>query len=254
MRVLDRASRRQVGLFAHDDPVDGGRPLQPCGGVHDVTGDHGFSERRPCAERDNRLARVDGDADLQVTAGELARDVPHHERSAHSSLGVVSVGDRRSKNSHHRVADELLDDSPERLDLAADAVVVRREHCADLLGVEPLGPGREPDQVDEDDSDDPPLVPGRRDRLADREPAREAEAGDLGVLLAAGGANNHRQKPTAAGDKSRASSCGSGGHPVPRRREPWSRGERLMDDAVAQGEREQGVELLVRDVGLQVEA
>ena len=147
-------------------------------------------------------------SDLQVAACELADDVPHHERSAHGALGVVAVGDGRAEDSHDRVADELLDDASERLDLAADAVVVRREHRADLFGIEPLGPGGEADQVDEDDGDDPPLVPRRRDRLADREAAREAEAGDLRVLLAAGGTDNHRKKPKAAGDKSRAGSCG----------------------------------------------
>ena len=189
-RILDRVPGRQVRLLTHDDAVHGGRRLQPGGRVHHVACDHRLAERGPRAEGHDGLARVDGDPDLQVAAGELADDVPHDERRAHGALCVVAVGERRSEHAHDRIADELLDDAAERLDLPPDALVVGRKDGANLLGIEPLGPGREPDEVDEDDGDDPPLVP-RGAPLADRGAAREAEAGNLRVLLAAGGADNH---------------------------------------------------------------
>ena len=100
------------------------------------------------------------------------------------------MGERRAEDAHHRVADELLDDASERLDLAAHAVVVGRQDCTNVLGIEPFGSGREPDEVDEDDGDDPPLVPGRA-LLADRGTAGEAEAGDRSVFLAAGRTDDH---------------------------------------------------------------
>ena len=176
-RVLDRVPRRQVGLLSDDDTVHRRRRLQARRGVHHVTRDHRLTERRPCAERHDCLAGVDGDPDLQVAAGELADDVPDDERRAHGALRVVAVGERRAEDAHHRVADELLDDAAERLDLAAHAVVVRRQHCTDVLGIEPFGPGREPDEVDEDDGDDPPLVPGASSRRRSRQPqARQKRA------------------------------------------------------------------------------
>ena len=210
-RVLDRVSRRQVGLLADDDSVHRCGRLQPRGGVHHVARDHRLAERRPRAERDDGLARVDGDPDLQVAAGELADDVPDDERRAHRALRVVAVGERRAEHAHHRVADELLDDAAERLDLAADALVVGRKHRANLLGVEPLGPRREPDEVDEDDRDDPPLVPGRA-LVADRGAAREAEVGDRRVLLAAGRTDDHwrslrPQAPKVARILHRSANC-----------------------------------------------
>jgi hypothetical protein len=106
------------------------------------------------------------------------------------------VGERRSEDAHHGVADELLHDAPERLDLAADAIVVRGQNRANLLGVELLGPGGEPDEVDEDDGDDPPFVPGQV-LLAERKAAGETEASDRDVFLAAGWADDRRRQGAA---------------------------------------------------------
>ena len=155
----------EVGLLADDDAVHRRRGLQARGGVDDVARDHRLAERGPGAEGDDGLARVDGDPDLQVASGELARDVADDECGTHGTLGVVAVGERRAEDAHHRVADELLDDASERLDLAPDTLVVRRQHRANILGVELLGPRGEADEVDEDDRDDPPLV-GRRERCS----------------------------------------------------------------------------------------
>ena len=80
--------------------------------------------------------------DLQVAAGELADDVPDDERRAHRTLRVVAVRERRSEDAHDGVADELLDDAAERLDLAADALVVRREHAREPLRDRAVRPAR----------------------------------------------------------------------------------------------------------------
>ena len=77
----------------------------------------------PRTERDERLAGVHGDPQLQVEVQlarvELLCAVAHRQRPAHRALGVVAVGRRRAEDRHDRVADELLDGSPERLQLPA---------------------------------------------------------------------------------------------------------------------------------------
>src|SRR5581483_1150600 len=82
---------------------------------------------------------------------------------------------------------ELLDDAAERLDLAADAVVIGSEHCANVLRVESFGARRRPDEVDEDHGDDPALV-ADAGVVRERCTAREAEARFARALLSAGGA------------------------------------------------------------------
>ena len=182
--------RLEVGLLADDDPVDGSRGLQARRGVDDVAGDERLAELGPRAERHDGLAGVHGNPDLQVALRKLADAVADDERGAHGTLGVVAVSQRRAEQPHHRIADELLDDAPERLDLAPDSGVVRGQDGAHLLRVEPLGARGEPDEVDEDDRDDAALVPGQR-RGRERRAAREAEPRDLRVLLTAAAADVH---------------------------------------------------------------
>ncbi len=128
------------------------------------------------AEGDDRLAGVDSDPDLQV-AWQLDGDVADDEGGTHGTLGVVAVGERRAEHAHHRVADELLDHSAERLDLVPDPLVVRRQQPPNLLGVELLGPSGEADEVDEDDRHDPPFV-GRRGGVGEPRAAGQAEASE----------------------------------------------------------------------------
>ena len=100
------------------------------------------------------------------------------------------MGSRRAEDRHHGITDELLHDSAEGLELVAHRPVVRGEDGAHVLRVELLGARREADEVDEDDADDPPLLAVRR-LLGQRSPAREAEARDIGVVLAARNARRH---------------------------------------------------------------
>jgi len=79
------------------------------------------------------------------------------------------VRERSPEDAEDGVADELLDPAAVALDLAAHALVVRREERAYVLGIELLGAGREADDVDEEDADDAALFAvglGRESRAA----------------------------------------------------------------------------------------
>ena len=161
LHVLDRRSCGAVGLLADEDRVHRRRRLEPRGGVDHVAGDHSFAVPGLGPQRDDRLAGVDRDPDLEVEpfhGVQVADPVPDPEGRPHRPLGVVAVGDRGAEDAHDGVADELLHRAPERLDLVAKACVVRRQDRADVLGVELLGPRREADEVGEKDGDDAPLL------------------------------------------------------------------------------------------------
>ena len=68
------------------------------------------------------------------------------------------MGDRGAEHAHHGISDELLDGAAKRLDLLPERHVVRRQHRSYVLWIEPLGPRRETDQVDEDHRHHPPLL------------------------------------------------------------------------------------------------
>ncbi len=136
--VVDRVARRPIGLPPDDDAVDRRRRLQPRSRVDDIARDHRLAELRSRAERDQRLARVDRDPNLHVELAELPHAVSHRERRTRRALGVVAVGRRRAEDRDDRVTDELLDDAAERLKLAPDEVVVRRQEGSYVRGVELL--------------------------------------------------------------------------------------------------------------------
>ena len=122
LRVLDCIPRREVGLLTDDDPVHRSRGLEARSRVHDVARDERLAELDPRAQGHDGFAGVDGDPDLQIPVGELSDAVADDERGPHRAFGVVAVGERRTEQPHHRIADELLDDAAERLDLAPDAL------------------------------------------------------------------------------------------------------------------------------------
>ena len=160
--VVDRVARGAVRPFADEDPVDRRRALQPRGRVDDVAGDHRVALAGLRSERDERLAGVDGGADLQL----LADRVADRERRPHRALGVVLVRDRRAEDGHHRVADELLDRAAVPLELGAELRVVGGERRADVLRVEPFGAARRAHEVGEEDRHDLPLFARGRARPA----------------------------------------------------------------------------------------
>jgi hypothetical protein len=182
LRVLDAIACRAPRRLADEDAVHRCGRLQPRRRVDDITGRHALAGFGPRAERDQRLAGVDGDAELKV--GLLfAHPVADRERGAHRSLGIVLVRDRSAEERDDRVADELLHGAAVALELRAQPLVVRRQQCAHVLRVHLLGARGEPDEVGEQHRDDLALL-SRYLRL-ERRPAREAEAGACGIVLPA---------------------------------------------------------------------
>jgi hypothetical protein len=184
--VLDRVPRRPVRLLAGDEAARRRRGLEARGGVDDVSGDDPLAELRPGVERDDGLACVDRGPCLEV---ELLHRLEDGKPRPHAPLGVVLVRDGGAEDGHDGVADELLDRAAEPLDLGLRARVVALEAGTDVLGVGRLRGGGEADEVDEEHRDDLALL--ARGRLGDeRLGADHAEAGPVGVLLAAAGAGD----------------------------------------------------------------
>jgi hypothetical protein len=119
--VLDRAFGRAVRRLADKDSVHGSGCLQSRGSVDDVSSHHAFAFDWPGAERDDGLAGVDGDADMEVERRvglvHLLDGVTDGKRGADRALGVVFADGGSPEDSHHRIADELLHGAPEALDL-----------------------------------------------------------------------------------------------------------------------------------------
>ena len=200
--VLDRCARGQVRLRADDDFADRCVLLQPRRGVHDVACDHRLAVRRPRRERHDRVARVHraADAELELRGVRVeGRDgVTNRKRRADSPFGIVPVRGRSAEDRHHGVADELLHDAAERLELVPHRGVVRSKDRAHVLRIELLGARREADEVDEDDADDPPLLAVRR-LLDERGSAGEAKTRNRRVFLGAALANWHPRILAAIG-------------------------------------------------------
>ena len=190
--VLDDAIGRAVRALADKHAVDGGRRLHARSRVHDVARNESLTVGRARVERHERLAGVHGDPPVEPILDER---IAHGERRAHRTFGVVLVRGRGAEHGHHRIADELLDRAAVPLELVAHAHVIRLKACSDVLRVGRLRTGRVPDEVDEDDADDLPL-------LARRRPGRElgsaagAEAGVGAALAAASGAERHGSRVT----------------------------------------------------------
>jgi hypothetical protein len=122
----------------------------------------------------------------------VADPVTNRERRANGALRVVLVSRRCAEEGHHRVADELLDRAAATLELAAQARVIRLEHCAHVLGVELLGARGEADEVREEDRDDFALLADRLGGDLEARAAVRAEARAVRVLVAAVGTGEHQ--------------------------------------------------------------
>ena len=151
--VLDRALGRAVGLLSDEDPVFGRCGLEASGRIDDVAGRHSLTLVGAGAERNERLARIDGDpnaqVELRVGLVQLRDRVADRQGRANGTLRVVLVRDRGAEQRDDGVADELLHGAAEALELRAYAPVVGGEQLADVLGIEPLGAARRADKIRE---------------------------------------------------------------------------------------------------------
>ena len=144
----------------------GRRGLQARGGVDRVAGQS--ADIRAGVSVDDfagRDAHPDGDhagleAELGVEPLDGRRD---REPTAGGPLSVVVKRRRDAEGCHGRVADELLEHAAVALHGLADRREVAVLDCRHVLGVETLGERGEPDQIGEQDADDPPLVRCGRD-------------------------------------------------------------------------------------------
>ena len=185
--VLDRAAGSDVRLLSDEHGPDRGRGLQPRGSVDDVSRDERLTALGARIECDDRLARVDGDTELEPFA---LRPVADGERSADGALGIVAVRHRRTEDSHDRVPDELLDAAAVTFELAADAFVVRNEECSHVFGVELLGTRGEPHEIHEEDRHEAPFLATAREGV-ERRAACVAELRIVRVLLTTARTGEH---------------------------------------------------------------
>jgi hypothetical protein len=81
---------------------------------------------------------VSGNGQFQVLDFAL-----HVQGSAHSPLGLILVGDRRSKQSHDAVTDELVHVAAPSGDGVGHRIQARRHERPDILGVKTLRYGSE---------------------------------------------------------------------------------------------------------------
>ena len=159
----------RVGRGSDEDLARLGGGLQTGRGVHDVAhrGDGASGPHGP----HQHLARVDADAQTQRVP-QIGRLGPHHlveaQRGPDGPLGVVLVGDGRPEQGDDGVAHDLVDPAAERRDLRGQPFEAPVDQVLDPLRVELLRQGGEPDQVGEEDGDDPTLVLGTTERVATR--------------------------------------------------------------------------------------
>ena len=189
LAVVDCMARGVIRRLADQDPVHRRRRLQPRRGVDDIAGGHSFALGGPGAERDQGLARVDGDSHLELLL--LDRPVADLERRTHRAFRVVLVRRGCAEQRYDGVADELLDGAAEALELGTKVPVVRREQRPHVLRVELLRTRGEADEVGEQDRHDLPLLAHGWHGSLERRAARATEAGVLCVLRRAARADDH---------------------------------------------------------------
>ena len=124
-------------------------------------------------------------------------------RTARSASSSWAIG--RPEHGHDGVADELLDRPAEPLDVGLHALVVRAQRRADVLRIGPVRAIREADEIDEQHRYDLALLADGR-LSGELAPAREAEARSLGILLAAGRADDHDSPSVGDGSSSSSAS------------------------------------------------
>ena len=163
----DRTRGGALGRLADEHGPGCRDGLEPRRGVHEIAGDHALVAG---AEGDGRLAGHDPRASVHLRT-EGPHGVDDLEGRPDGALRVVLAGDRRAPDGHDGVPDELLDGAAVAGDDVAGEIEVRGQQFADRLGVAALGEAREPDEVGEEDGDEPSLGDGSGGRAGPRCPA-----------------------------------------------------------------------------------
>ena len=134
--------------------------------VDEIARDHTLSLG---AQRHRRLAGEHADPGAEIRRAEIRPEHRHRvdelECCADGAVGVVLLRDRCSPDGHHRVADELLDRAAIALDHLPGGLEVPGEELAGVLGVTTLRGRSEPDEVCEQNGDQPSLCLWNRYRL-----------------------------------------------------------------------------------------
>jgi len=146
-----------------------GQRLQAGGEVRGVA-DGGVVHLQVVSDRaHHRHPGVDADAGAQRPAqavaaprGELRESIANRQRRAQGALGGVLVGDRSSKQRHHAIARELIDDALEAIDLTQRQLQILVEELAVELRIEALGDSRRIHQIAEENRHALALARGSR--------------------------------------------------------------------------------------------
>ena len=163
----------QARLGADQDLTSSCRLLQPGRDVDGVARDECLT-----LASDDDPASVDADAGLEPV---LADRLAHLRRGAGRTQRIVLVRDRYPKDSHDRVADELLDGATVPLEDDAKVLEVPAHPCTERLRIGRLPESRRTDEVAEENRDDLPLLASRLG-AHELSAARHAKAG-LGRAL-----------------------------------------------------------------------
>jgi hypothetical protein len=153
------------------------------------------------SDRDERLTGLHADPHGEREVAEALVELVDREgdpkRAQQRSLRVVLVRDGSPVHRHDGIADELLDRAAEAFDLAAHPIVIAGEGPADVLGIGPIGAGRELHEVAEQDRDDLAFLARTRSG-PDRGATGSAELCGVGVVVPAGVTGRHARQCMAA--------------------------------------------------------
>jgi hypothetical protein len=194
LAVIDEVAGGAIRRFADEDAVHRRGGLEARRRVDDVAGRHPLPSQGTGAERDQRLAGVDRDPQLQLFV--LQDPVANRKRGVQCTLRIVLMRDRRAEQRHHCVADELLDGAAEALELRTQPLVVRSEQRPYVLGIHLLCTRGEAHQVGEQHGDDLAFLTRRL--RGQRRAACVAEARLGAVLVTTGRADAHTEKKRTA--------------------------------------------------------